>query len=269
MKILITGHDGFIGKNLINALSNYELSGYEWIKNKLPEVKGYDWVIHLGAISSTTERDVDKVILQNYEFSKWIYNECRKNNVNLQYSSSASVYGNNTDFKETAPKQPLSPYAWSKYLFDRWVSQQNHNIVVQGFRYFNVYGPNEEHKKDQASPYTKFVKQAKELKEITLFKGSEYFKRDFVCVEDVCDVHKKMLSIKQSGIWNVGSGVAVSFDEVGQLIANKYNATIKYVNMPTELKSQYQTYTCADLTALNSVVKKEFIDIKDYINGTN
>jgi ADP-L-glycero-D-manno-heptose 6-epimerase len=269
MKILITGHDGFIGKNLISTLANHNLSGYEWIKDSLPEVKGFDWVIHLGAISSTTEKDVDKVILQNYEFSKWLYNECRLNGVNLQYSSSASVYGNNVNFKEDAPKQPLNPYAWSKYLFDRWVSQQKHNILVQGFRYFNVYGPNEEHKKDQASPYTKFIKQAKEKKQITLFKGSEYFKRDFVCVEDVCDVHLKMLDVNCSGIWNVGSGTAVSFEDVGQAIAKKYDAKINYVPMPQELKTQYQTYTCANLTALNNVISKKFISIKDYINGTS
>lgn len=269
MKILITGHQGFIGTNLINNFKDFELSGYEWDINNLPDVKGFDWVIHLGAISSTTERDVDKVMLQNYEFSKWLYNECRINNVNLQYSSSASVYGNNVDFKEDSPKQPLSPYAWSKYLFDRWISQQRHTILVQGFRYFNVYGPHEEHKKDQASPYTKFIKQAKEKKQITLFKGSEYFKRDFVCVEDVCDVHLKMLDVNSSGIWNVGTGVAVSFEDVGKAIAKKYDAKINYIPMPQDLKAQYQTYTCADLTALNSIIKKDFFSIKEYINGAN
>jgi ADP-L-glycero-D-manno-heptose 6-epimerase len=269
MKILITGHQGFIGKNLIEKLQQHNLFGYEWDPKNLPEVKGFDWVIHEGAISSTTEQDIDKVMLQNYEFSKWLYNECQINNVNLQYASSASVYGLKTEFKEGSPKQPLSPYAWSKYLFDRWVSQRKHKIIVQGFRYFNVYGKYEEHKGNQASPYTKFVNQAKEKNTIDVFKGSQSFRRDFVCVDDICSVHEKMFAIEQSGIWNVGSGNSVSFDDVAQLVAKKYSANINYINMPSELKSQYQTYTCADMTKLNSIIEQEFISIKDYINGTN
>jgi ADP-L-glycero-D-manno-heptose 6-epimerase len=206
---------------------------------------------------------------QNYEFSKRLFNECNKHGVNLQYASSASVYGNNTDFKESSPKQPGSPYAWSKYLFDRWVFQQPQNIVVQGFRYFNVYGPNEDHKGDQASPYTKFSNQAKDKGTVTLFKGSEDFKRDFICVNDICEVQKLMLNINQSDIWNLGSGTATSFETVGRLIAQKYNATLNYIDMPDNLKKQYQSYTCADMSALNNIINKKFIDIKDYINGSN
>jgi ADP-L-glycero-D-manno-heptose 6-epimerase len=270
MKILITGHQGFIGKNLSAYLKNdFEISGYEWSESDFPSVSSYDWVIHLGAISSTTEKDVDKVMRQNYEFSKRLFNECNKHGVNLQYASSASVYGNNTDFKESSSKQPSSPYSWSKYLFDRWVFQQPQDIVVQGFRYFNVYGPNEDHKGDQASPYTKFSNQAKDKGTVTLFKGSEDFQRDFICVDDICEVQKLMLNINQSGIWNLGSGTATSFETVGRLIAQKYNATINYIDMPDNLKKQYQSYTCADMTALNNIIDKKFIDIKDYINGSN
>jgi ADP-L-glycero-D-manno-heptose 6-epimerase len=270
MKILVTGHQGFIGKNLSAYLKNeFEVFGYEWSESEFPSVSEYDWVIHLGAISSTTEKDVDKIMRQNYEFSKRLFNECNKHGVNLQYASSASVYGNNTDFKESSPKQPSSPYAWSKYLFDRWVFQQPQDIIVQGFRYFNVYGPDEDHKGDQASPYTKFSKQAKETGAVTLFKGSEDFKRDFICVNDICEVQKLMLNINQSDIWNLGSGTATSFETVGRLIAQKYNATLNYIDMPDNLKKQYQSYTCADMTALNNIINKKFIDIKDYINGSN
>ena len=270
MKILITGHQGFIGKNLSAYLKkDFEIFGYEWDASTFPSVSNYDWVIHLGAISSTTEKDVDKIMRQNYEFSKKLFNECNKHHVNLQYASSASVYGNSTDFNEDATKHPGSPYSWSKYLFDRWVFQQPRNITVQGFRYFNVYGPNEEHKGNQASPYTKFSKQAKETGTVTLFKGSEDFKRDFICVDDICEVHKLMLNINQSNIWNLGSGTATSFETVGQLIAQKYNATLNYIDMPDDLKKQYQSYTCADMSALNNIINKKFIDIKDYINGSN
>ena len=112
MKILITGHKGFIGQNMMSYLeSKHEVAGYEFNPEQLPLVKDYDWVIHLGAISSTTETDVDKVILHNYEFTKWLYNQCNAYKVNMQYASSASVYGNTTHFTESGPSDPKSPYA--------------------------------------------------------------------------------------------------------------------------------------------------------------
>ena len=267
MKILITGHKGFIGQNLTFYLQNdHELFGYEWQDEHLPEVEGFDWVIHTGAISSTTETDVDKVILQNYEFSKWLYNQCNIKGVNLQYASSASVYGTNADFSEDAPKQPQSPYAWSKYLFDRWVWQQNHKVTVQGMRYFNVYGPLEDHKENMMSPVSKFTKQAKETKSITLFTNSENYKRDFVFVGDVCEVHKQLLGSNISGLYNVGTGVATSFQEIADIIASKYDAKIKYTPMPETLKGQYQEYTCADTTKLSTVTDINFATVEEYVN---
>jgi ADP-L-glycero-D-manno-heptose 6-epimerase len=263
MKILITGHEGFVGKNLAPFLDKEnDLFGYEWNPESLPDVSGYDWVIHLGAISSTTERDVDKVMLQNYEFSKWLFNKCNINSVNFQYASSASVYGTNTDFNEDAPKQPQSYYATSKYLFDRWIMQQEHKIIVQGFRYFNVYGQFEDHKGDQASPITKFFNQAK-TGTITLFENSDNYKRDFIYVGDCCNIHRYMLTTTETGIFNIGTGVATSFQTIGELVAKRFNANIKYIPMPEELKGQYQEYTCAD----SNIVNINFTTPKEFING--
>ena len=268
MKILITGHKGFIGQNMMSYLeSKHEVAGYEFNPEQLPLVKDYDWVIHLGAISSTTETDVDKVILHNYEFTKWLYNQCNAYKVNMQYASSASVYGNTTHFTESGPSDPKSPYSWSKYLFDRWVWQQDHKVCVQGFRYFNVYGPLEDHKGNQASPVTKFTKQAKDTGQVTLFFGSDNFKRDFVFIGDVCEAHKQLMENKKAGLYNIGTGTATSFEEVGELIATKNNAEIKYVEMPDNLKGQYQEYTCADTTALNNVTDIKFTTVKDFVNG--
>lgn len=268
MKILITGHRGFIGQNLTLYLQDtHTLFGYEWQDTMLPEVEGFDWVIHLGAISSTTETDVDKVMLQNYEFSKWLYNQCNRKGVNLQYASSASVYGPNKNFNEDDPKQPQSPYAWSKYLFDRWIWQQEHNIVVQGFRYFNVYGPMEEHKRNQASPVTKFTKQAKNEGVITLFENSDKYLRDFIFVGDVCEAHKQLLETNTSGLYNIGTGTAISFQDVAEIIAKKYNAAITYVPMPENLQGQYQEYTCADIEKLSTVANINFSTVEDFING--
>jgi ADP-L-glycero-D-manno-heptose 6-epimerase len=255
MKILITGHKGFIGQNMTKALSDHTLSFYE-PGDHLPEVNGLDWVIHLGAITSTTETNVELVMQHNYDFSRWIANECKVHKVNLQYSSSASVYGLNRNFNESAPSDPRSPYAWSKFLFDRYIAHlaADWGIRVQGFRYFNVHGPHEDHKGNQASPHHKFEKQAKETGIIKLFEGSENYFRDFVPVETVCNVHKRFLYIKETGIWNLGTGNPVSFESVAQTIAKKYDAKIEYIPMPEEMKNQYQTYTCADLELLKRYI---------------
>ena len=255
MKILITGYKGFIGQNMVNALKDkHELSFYE-LGDDPPELEGLDWCIHLGANSSTTERNVEKIMRQNHDFSCMLLVACQLNGVNLQYASSASVYGNTTDFKEDAPLYPASPYAWTKFLFDRNVlSQKFDGIVVQGFRYFNVYGPSEGHKGGQASPYYQFAKQAMETGVIKLFEGSKNFYRDFVPVETVVDYHQKFFDVKESGIWNIGTGTPRSFEDIAREIANQYGAEIKYIPMPEHIKSQYQSYTCADLTKLKATL---------------
>ena len=259
MNILITGYKGFIGQNMVKALFDHNLYFYEWnevFDNKI--FKKLDWVIHLGAISATTETNVEKVYHQNVEFTLALSLLCRQYNVNLQYASSASVYGLGTNFAENAPKSPQSPYAWSKFIIDRYMENvfftKKTNIIVQGMRYFNVYGSHEDHKGDQASPYHKFEKQAKETGIIKIFEGSENFERDFIHVDTVCNVHKLMLEKDESGIFNVGMGETKSFLTVAQEIADKHNAKIEYIPMPENIKKQYQTYTCADVTKLNGVI---------------
>ena len=120
MNILVTGYKGFIGQNLVKGLSDHNLSLFEW-GDRLPEISQFDWVIHCGAISSTTEKNVDKVMTQNYDFSVELYNLCKDNDVNFQFSSSASVYGLNSEFTETSPVDPRTPYAWSKYMVERYI----------------------------------------------------------------------------------------------------------------------------------------------------
>ena len=246
MKILITGNKGFIGQNMVNRLTkDHELYGYELNMTDLPDVRGMDKVIHFGAISSTTERDVDKIINVNLEFSRWLYEECCKHGVHFQYSSSASVYGQTQHFTEDGPLRPESPYAWSKYLFDRWLWHEKvaHPITVQGFRYFNVYGQHEDHKGDQASPIHKFAKQIKETGKLKLFEESENFWRDFVCVDDVVDI--VLNNDKPSGIYDLGTSNPITFQEVGELVAEKYNGTIEYIPFPEHLEGKYQEYTRA------------------------
>ena len=115
----------------------------------------------MGAISSTTERDVEKILKQNLDFSHRLLQVCDMQGVDLIYASSASVYGDGQNFKEDAPKQPQSPYSWSKYLFDRsieMISWDDYKCNIKGLRFFNVYGEHEEHKGDQMSVFHKFAK---------------------------------------------------------------------------------------------------------------
>lgn len=271
MKVLVTGHKGFIGQNLVKYIQNntdWEVNTWEWGDSVFPTVDGNDWVIHLGAISSTTEQNVDKVLEQNVEFSQRLYQACQRFYVNLQYSSSASVYGLESDFRETSPGRPMNAYAWSKYIFDRWVKTQSSVRLVQGFRYFNVYGNYEDHKENQASPITQFTKQAKETGTIKLFHGSDHYLRDFIAVEDVCRVHAEFIkSVTKSGVWNLGTGKTRSFEDVAVLIRKRYPARLEHINMPEVLKNSYQQFTCSDNTNLEAEIGiQQWISLEDWLD---
>jgi ADP-L-glycero-D-manno-heptose 6-epimerase len=255
MKILITGHKGFIGSNALTYFQDrHEVITYEWDDGPRPSVIDLDWVMHFGAISSTTERDIDKILKQNYDFSIDLFNECKTFGVGFQYSSSASVYGLVSSFREDAALDPKNPYAWSKYLFERYAQKHQGGNIVQGFRYFNVYGPGEDHKGSQASPYHQFRVQAETTGRIKIFEDSHRYLRDFVPVSKVLEVHERMLSKPVSGIFNIGTGRTESFQDVAEEMAVKYNASIEYIPMPDILKGNYQEYTCADMTLLNGIL---------------
>ena len=246
MRILITGYKGFIGQNMVQALCDHELSLYEWGEPDY-DLSSLDMVIHLGAISDTRCEDWTALRRQNVDFTTNLMKRCQIHRVPLQIASSASVYGlNNTTFKESDPVAPANMYARSKAMVESYFKQMQPVSPVQLFRYFNVYGPHEDHKGDQASPFHKFKEQAK-TGAIRLFDGSAEFKRDFVPVQTVIDTHKAFFNVKQSGIWNVGTGTARSFLSVAQEVGGP----IVVIDMPSELKCSYQRYTQADLTELN------------------
>jgi len=252
--ILVTGYKGFIGSFLYKKLKQYgyDVVGFEW-GDEL-NLANLHTVMHLGAISSTTERNVEKIMLQNYQFSSLLLDECIKRNINFQYASSASVYGQKNYYKasEDMPVDPLTPYAWSKYLFERYASEKiktDPKSIIQGFRYFNVWSKKgEDHKGNQSSPYFKFIKDAKNKKTITLFQGSQFYKRDFIHVNDIVDYHIKFLNVKESGLWNLGSGTAKSFLDVAIEVQAEYPCEFNFIQMPDNLKNSYQYYTCADMT---------------------
>jgi len=253
VKILLTGHKGFIGSHLLTALQKkYDVDTFEW-NEILPPVNWFDWVIHVGAISSTTEKDIEKVMRQNCDFTFRLYESCRMFGVNFQFASSASVYGLNREFAETSPLDPKTPYAWSKYLCERYLMDFPIETKTQIFRYFNVYGPeNEEHKGGQASPHCQFAKQARENGAIKVFKNSENYHRDFIHVSEIVDYHLKFLECEESGIFNLGRGKTESFLDV----AKTFNVPIVEIDMPENLKCSYQEYTCADMTKTKAVLNE-------------
>lgn len=262
-KILVTGHKGFIGQNLCEAITKegWYLTTFDIVDNPTLRPKDLDFtdvdcVVHLGAISSTTETDVRKIMDQNLSWSVELLEECMSLGIDMQFASSASVYGNihKRPMKEDDECRPLNYYAMSKYLFEEYLKKCYHPNVVQVFRYFNVYGPHEEHKGSQASPYTQFAKQAKETGVIKVFEGSENSKRDFVHVDKVVKTHInsiKNMNEFSSGTFNVGSGYARSFMDIAKDIAFLYNAKIETIPFPSHLKAHYQYYTEADISKLN------------------
>jgi nucleoside-diphosphate-sugar epimerase len=258
MKILVTGYKGFIGRNMTVFLEkeNIEWVGYEWGETKY-SLKSIDRVIHLGAISDTTYDNIRQLLLQNYYFTETLVNECNRAGIPIQIASSASVYGiDNTTFKESDFPAPRNHYAWSKYLVEEYCNTHHFDIPVQVFRYFNVHGPMEGHKGDQASPHHKFRTQAIEKGTIKLFEGSEHFKRDFIHVDTICNLHKRFFNVDISGTWNFGTGVATSFKTVADSIALEYNSVIEFIPMPEKLKSSYQAFTKADMSLTYDTLKE-------------
>ena len=257
--IIVTGSKGFIGQNFLKALKDKEIKEVEkndsWhFRQSFNDWDKVELILHQGAISHTTSTNLKALQHFNVEFSQWILQQAIKYQIPIKYASSASVYGHTlTDMN------PLNYYAISKLTVDYWIQDHiNEFSFIQAFRYFNVYGEGEENKGDQASPISKFTKQVKEDGKIKLFEGSDKFLRDFVFVDDVVDI--VLNNDKPSGFYDLGTSNPTSFQEVGELIAKKYDGTIECIPFPEYLKDKYQKYTCA---------KKEwdykFTTIKEYL----
>lgn len=247
--IIVTGSKGFIGRHFVNKLRELgkdvleiEQQGADNFKSnfgKKGEWNNVDQIIHQGAISSTTHTNLKELFHWNIDFSIWLFGEAIKNRIPVVYASSASVYGTQKNIIN-----PINFYALSKVTVDYWIQDHIDEFEsIKAFRYYNVYGSGEDHKGDQASPVSKFAKQIREKGKLKLFKGSDKFLRDFICVTDVVNI--VLNSQKSSGIYDLGTSKPVSFAQVAEWVVKKYGGEIEEIPFPDHLKGKYQEYTCA------------------------
>jgi ADP-L-glycero-D-manno-heptose 6-epimerase len=220
-------------------------------------------ILHQGACAVTTEWDGRYMMATNYRYSVDLLHYCLAQGVPFVYASSAAVYGASTVFKENerSAERPLNVYGYSKLLFDDYVRARlkSARAPIVGLRYFNVYGPGEQHKGSMASVAFHLHGQVAATGEARLFEGSDGYgpgeqRRDFVYVGDVADVNLWFLERgRPSGIFNVGTGAAAPFNDVARaVLAWHGRGSIRYIPFPPELKSRYQSFTQADLGALRA-----------------
>ena len=301
--IIVTGGAGFIGSNLVRGLNR---AGYEdiLVVDDLSDGKKYEnlvtcsisdyWDIeqfhqsilknhsfssavtalfHQGACSVTTEWDGRYMMQNNYEYSKLLLQYCLQQRIPFIYASSGSVYGVNRKFEEIPENEsPVNVYGYSKYLFDMYVRRILKDVKSQvtGLRYFNVYGPGEQHKQSMASVVYHFNDQILLSGCIKLFRGSDGFmdgeqRRDFIHVDDVVAVNLWFMKNRdKSGIFNVGTGTSRSFNDVARLVIKWHGqGELQYIEFPASLKGNYQSFTEAEISALrNAGCQQEFISLE-------
>jgi len=304
--IVVTGAAGFIGSNLVKALNarggapilavdnlaradkfrnlvDCDIADYLDKDEFLARLVDGDFeddiaaILHQGACSDTTATDGRYMLRNNYRYSVSLVNWCQDNDVPFLYASSASVYGGGRVFREErACEAPLNVYGYSKFLFDQYVRRMlpERTAQIAGFRYFNVYGPREQHKERMASVVWHFYRQYAGEGRVRLFEGSGGYaageqRRDFVSVEDVVKVNVDFLDHpERSGIFNVGAGKAATYNAVAAATINACRAaagearqsvaelvaagTISYIPFPPALAGKYQSRTEADLARLRA-----------------
>ena len=301
--IIVTGGAGFVGSNLIKALNDKgstdilvvddltdgikfrnlvdcQVIDYldkdeflQHVKREKNFSEKIEAVFHQGACSSTNEWDGRYMMENNYTYSKELLHYCLNRKIPFIYASSAAVYGTGENFKEINENEaPVNVYGYSKYLFDEYVRRFviDPKSQVVGLRYFNVYGPREQHKGYMASVAWHFNQQVKATGKLRLFASSGGYadgdqRRDFIHVDDIVNVNLWMLDSGCSGITNVGTGTSRAFNDIANAVISWHGkGEIEYIEFPQHLRGSYQSYTEAEINSLRQLgYKNNFLSVED------
>ncbi|MGH7994038.1 MAG: ADP-glyceromanno-heptose 6-epimerase [Limisphaerales bacterium] len=293
-RVLVTGGAGFIGSALVWALNRcgcehivvcdrlgtdekwrnltpLRFANYVEADELLPRLQNggmgkFELVLHLGACSSTTERDAGFLIRNNYEFTKDLAAWALAQKARFVYASSAATYGDGSagmedDEAKLDPLRPLNMYGYSKHLFDLHAKRAGFLNRIVGLKYFNVFGPNEDHKGDMRSVVHKSFGQVRETGVIRLFKSyrKDYRdgeqKRDFLYVKDAVAMTLHLAANeKAGGLFNIGSGAARTWLDLARAVftALKREPKIEFIEMPESIRDKYQYFTEANLGRLRA-----------------
>ncbi|MCB9209121.1 MAG: ADP-glyceromanno-heptose 6-epimerase [Ignavibacteriales bacterium] len=237
-------------------------------------------VLHLGACSSTTERDADYLMYNNFKYTQNLAAYCLEKDSRFIYASSAATYGDGTngyldDEEKLDQLKPLNMYGYSKHFFDLWAKREEILDEIVGIKYFNVFGPNEYHKGDMRSVIHKAYGQIKESGKVKLFKSyNDMFDdgkqmRDFIYVKDAVDMTLHFLENNDGGLYNVGTGKARTWVDLVTSIFNAMDLepNIEFIDMPENLRGKYQYFTEANIDKIKSVgYDKEITSLEDGVS---
>ena len=271
-------------ENNFNKRKFIEYIAKDDLEKYLSDKKNISAVIHMGAISATTESNFNRLLHSNIRFSQALWHWCAENKVPFIYASSAATYGDGSfgygdNESELDQLNPLNAYGYSKHFFDRWVQlevSKNQPTPPQwcGLKFFNVYGPNEYHKGRMASVVFHAFNQYHENTQIKLFKSEHpsyadgMQVRDFIYVKDAVEIIIFFLNNNNlSGLYNAGTGNAQTFKALAEAVLINTKGLpddIKYINMPNDLKGKYQYYTQATMNKINSIgFNSNFMNLKE------
>jgi len=315
-RILVTGGAGFIGSSLIHELNNRGIDqivvadflGHDekW-RNLVPlafadyidagelldtlesgRLRKFDCVLHMGACSSTTERDAAYLMRNNYDFTRRLAEWSIGNGARFVYASSAATYGDgnagmddNCDLSYLRRLRPLNMYGYSKHMFDLYAARNGLLEQCVGIKYFNVFGPNEQHKGEMRSLVSKAYTQVVNTGVIRLFRsyrddfrdGEQ--KRDFIYIKDAVAMTLHLATTDEAvGLFNVGAGRAETWLDLANAIftAMRREARIEFIDMPEEMRTKYQYLTCANIARLRASGYKDEVTplasaVSDYVSG--
>lgn len=253
------------GKLLADIIDKRQL--FTWLEGRHDQIAG---IVHLGACTKTVETDANYLLENNYRYSLKLAEYAATHNIRFVYASSAATYGDGSegfcdDHDSLKILRPLNMYGMSKHLFDLWVQRQGLLDKLTGLKFFNVFGPNEQHKGRMASAITHILPSAKSEGVIRLFKSSDpkLFgdgdqQRDFVYVKDVVKMIYAFMGNQATGIYNIATGEPNSWNNLANALFKALNirGCIDYIPMPKDLNGKYQNYTCADMSKTNSVLQE-------------